>query len=114
MELKLRDGKYVLSDAGLPERVRGAEEVLQRALMRLAARRGTFWPDPEYGSRLYTLGRIKAGQRDSAARLFVAEALEKEPEITVREVRFTPNEDGGSVAVVLAAGGLETEVLLEV
>ena len=115
MELKLRDGNYVLSAAGLPETVGGAEELLQRALMRLAARRGSFWPEPEYGSRLYTLCRIKAGQRAAAARMFVAEALEHEPEITVKDVVYTPGADGGgSVAVTLSAEGTEAELMLEV
>ena len=115
MELKLRDGKYTLSAAGLPQTVSGAEELLQRALMRLAARRGAFWPDVTYGSRLYTLGRLKAVQRDAAARMFVTEALENEPDITVRDVVYTPGPDGGgSVAVTLSADGTEAELMLEV
>lgn len=115
MELKLRDGQYIVSTAGVPETVANAEETLQRVLMRLAARRGSFWPDPNYGSRLYTLGGLKAGQREAAARLFVAEALEGEQGLTIREVTYTPGAEGqGSVAISLSAEGLDTELLLEV
>lgn len=116
MELKLRDGAYVISPAGLPETVSGAEEILQRALLRLAARRGSFWPDPEYGSRLHTLCRLKPGQRASAARLFAAEALEGERDVILEDVTYTPGEgDGGTVAVtLLLADGTETELSLEV
>ena len=75
MELKLQDGRYVFDRSGALQTVEGREELLQRALMRLAARRGSFLPDPEYGSRLYLLGRLKPAQRAAAAKLYAAEAL---------------------------------------
>ena len=115
MELKLRSGAYVLSDAGLPETVRGAEETLQRALMRLSARRGSFAPAPDYGSRLYTLGTLKPSQRPVAARLFVTEALAGETGIGVEDVAYTPGPgDTATVAVALSLGGRTAEITLEV
>ena len=115
MELKLRSGAYVLSGAGLPETVRGAEETLQRALMRLSARRGSFAPAPDYGSRLYTLGALKPSQRAAAARLFVTEALAGEPGIGVESVTYAPGAgDTAAVAVELSLGGQAAEITLEV
>ena len=52
MELRLKDGKYDSIGARLCT-VSGAEELAQRVMMKLAARRGSFWPLPDYGSRLY-------------------------------------------------------------
>lgn len=115
MELKLRNGSYVLTAAGLPETVSGAEETLQRVLMRLTARRGAFWPDPDYGSRLYTLSRLKPAQRAAAARQYVAEALSEETDVTVEDVAYVPGtDDSATVAVTLLLGGRETELTIEV
>ena len=52
MELKLQNGRYSLSTAGIPETVSGAEETLQRALLRVCG-----------GSceRLTGCGRTQAG-----------------------------------------------------
>lgn len=115
MELKLRSGAYVLSAAGLPETVGGAEETLQRALLRLSARRGKFAPAPDYGSRLYTLSALKPSQRSAAARLFVTEALAGEAGVGVDGVTYTPGEgDTAAVTVALSLGGQAAEITLEV
>ena len=94
MELKLQDGRYVFDRSGALQTVEGRDELLQRALMRLAARRGSFWPDPEYGSRLYLLGRLKPAQRAAAAKLYAAEALKPETALRVGAVEYTPISDG--------------------
>ena len=117
MELKLQNGRYALSAAGVPETVRGAEELLQRALMRLTARRGAFWPDPNYGSRLCTLPRMKPSGRAAAAKLFVAEALSGETELRVADVALLPAGDDGaavSVAVTLEVEGQTAKLMIEV
>ena len=107
MELKLQDGRYVFDRSGALQTVEGREELLQRARMRLAAHRGSFWPDPEYGSRLYLLGRLKPAQRASAAKLYAAEALKPETELSVGAVEYTPLSDGCaavSVELLLSDG----------
>lgn len=115
MELKLRSGAYVLNGAGLPETVDGAEETLQRALMRLSARRGSFAPAPDYGSRLYTLGTLKPSRRAAAARLFVTEALAVEKGVGVEAVDYVPGEgNSAAVAATLSLGGRTAEITLEV
>ena len=78
MELKLENGRYTASGGGIAV-VSGAEELAQRITMKLAARRGKFWPMPDYGSRLYTLlSGVKPENRKSAIREFAAEALADE------------------------------------
>lgn len=115
MELKIRDGQYVLGASGALETVDGDAEAVQRALMRLAARRGGFAPEPEYGSRLHTLCRLKPGQRAAAAQQFVRESLAPETEIAVRSVEYVPGADGEAVVrVALAVGETETELSVKV
>lgn len=86
MELYLRDGDYLPDGKGGLRRAQGREELLQRVLWKLTARRGSFPFLPDLGSRLYRLGREKAGERDSLARQYVAEALADETELTVTAV----------------------------
>lgn len=83
MELKLENGKYISRNGGVAT-VGGAEELAQRITMKLVARRGKFWPMPDYGSRLYTLlNGIKPEDRKTAVREFVAEALAEEQGISL-------------------------------
>lgn len=55
MELKFDGGDYVRSGCGGFATVSGRDEALQRALMRLSARRGSFFPLPDFGSELHKL-----------------------------------------------------------
>lgn len=90
MELKLSGGSYVpRADGGL-ETVSGSEEAAQRVLMKLAARRGGFYPLPEYGSRLYTLCRLKPSEREAAAGQLIAEALADEKDVRVLTAEYLP------------------------
>lgn len=116
MELKLSQGQYVLSAAGGLETVRGDNETVQRVLMKLAARRGAFLPLPDYGSRLYTLCRLKPSERAAAAKQFIAEALADEKDVSVLEVEYLPAE-GDEAEVRLTLGfpqGEESLITLKV
>lgn len=57
--LRMKNGDYVPKGSGL-ETVSGSEAVLQRVLLRLTARRGAFPFMESFGSRLWTLGQLKA------------------------------------------------------
>ena len=78
MELEIKNGNYLPRQGGGFSTVDGQQETIQRIMMRLQARRGGFYPLPDFGSRLYTLIGMKRSERDAAARQFVYEALEKE------------------------------------
>lgn len=86
MELKIRNRDYVPDGMGGLQRVNGKAELLQRVLFLLTARRGGFAPLPTLGSRLYLLGREKPGNRQAAAKKYVAEALGGEAGVTVEDV----------------------------
>ena len=129
--LRMKNGDYVPKGSGL-ETVSGSEAVLQRVLLRLTARRGAFPFIESCGSRLWTLGQLKAAERQAAAaqvqaleaqadwvlaaaEQYVAEALAEETGLTVDSVTLT--QSGGECAaltVQLTAGdtALTAEVAL--
>ena len=109
MELKLQNGDYVPNGAGGLERVTGREELLQRVLFRLVARRGAFPFQPALGSRLWQLGRTSAAARQSAAEQYVAEALEEETGLRVDAVAL--EERNGGVTELTAEMTYEGQAL---
>ena len=115
MEMRLVDGRYVPDGVGGFETVSGAEEILERALFKLRARRGGFALMPELGSRLYLLHRTKPSARTAAARQYIAEALSDEPELVLTDVAVT-EPGGGALAITagFALSGDEETVSFEV
>jgi phage baseplate assembly protein W len=109
LELKIKDGEYVESRYGGFETVSGREETIQRVLMKLSARKGGFFPCPDYGSRLHTLPGMKKSQRSAGARQFVHEALADETDITVGEVTYAEEDGSATVTVELWIDGGESE-----
>ena len=55
--------------------VEGEEELVQRALIRLAVKKGSFFLNPELGSELTLLRRIPSSRWDGEALRLVREAL---------------------------------------
>lgn len=104
MELLIRNGDYTPDGKGGFRRARGSEELLQRVLFKLTARRGSFPFLPRLGSELYRLLREKPSAWNSLARQYAAQALEGE-ELTVEEARVTPVGDGAAVELTLSARG---------
>lgn len=80
---QLRDGDYRPNGTGGFLQAAGAEEVLERVLFQLSAKRGSFPLLPQVGSRLYLLPRAKASAREALAASYAAEALAGEPDLTV-------------------------------
>ena len=113
MEMKLRDGEYVPDGKGGFERAEGYEELLERALFLLSARRGGFAPMPEVGSRLYTLTQLKRSEREMAARQFAAEALYG-LSLGIGDVKVSETGDGLNVRFWLYSGdsGAYADVML--
>ncbi len=110
MDFKLSGGDWVPDGKGGFVTLTGAEETLQRALLRLTVRRGIlpFWPD--FGSELSRLGRVLPSQRDSEADRFVFEALQEEPELMVRDVTVTEVDGQMDVSVWLSARGVSARL----
>lgn len=113
MELEVSKGNYCPDEDGGLRYVQGYQETIQRIMMRLQARRGMFYPLPDFGSRLYTLPGIKAGERHAAARQFVHEALEKE-NVRILQLQCEDREDSLIIRLWLDISGRETELSLRV
>lgn len=112
MALLLKDGDYVADERGGLRTVEGTQDLLQRVLFRLQARRGSFPFLTKLGSRLYLLPRGKPGDRQALARQYAAEAL-REEDVEVTEVTVEDGMDGRlQVLVALTWNGerLEAEV----
>ncbi len=114
MEARIANGDYIPDGLGGIVRCQGADALLERVLFRLTARRGQFPMLPQLGSRLYLLAREPAAQRLSAARQYVAEALEAE-EVTITDVLLTPAGEGRiDIAVLLDYRGTDLSVTMTV
>jgi len=107
MELWLNQGDYVPDGAGGFVTLAGEEELLQRVLFRLCARRGAFPLLPELGSRLWLLGTEKPGSRLSAAREYVEEALAEEA-VSVESVTLSDGGDGRMLVTALLRHDTQT------
>lgn len=114
MELRLKNGDYVPDGMGGLQRVDGQEELLQRVLFCLTARRGAFPFGEELGSRLWQLGQLPLSQRQAAATQYVTEALAGERDLSVEYVELLPRENGAAeLRAVLEHGGEKLRVTLE-
>ena len=111
----MKDRDYVPDGVGGLQRVSGKEELLQCVLFRLTARRGGFALAPTLGSRLHLLDREKPGNRLTAAKKYVAEALDGEAGVTVEDVSLVYDGEMSYLRVKLRYEGetLELAVSME-
>lgn len=105
MDTMLMGGDHYTDARGLPVALTGARELLQRALIRLCVRKGSFALDPALGSELHRLRHSESEWNNRLALSYVQEALQGMPEISVASVSCTPGgADNLRVAVSLAVG----------
>ena len=112
--LQIRNGDYVPDGRGGLHRAQGREDLLERVLFRLTARRGQFPFLEDLGSSLWRLGRVGTAGRQAAAEQYVAEALADEEGLTVEAVTLTQEENMARVMVELTYQGEDLTVTLEV
>ena len=85
MDALLIDGGHLCDSLGSPVMVGGERELLQRAAIRLAVRRGSLPHDPAFGSTLHRLDADgPAGARDARALADARLALAPLPQFEVR------------------------------
>lgn len=104
-EMKIKNGDYVKDGNGGAVMLDGKEEMLQRVLYILTARRGAFPFMENTGSRLYMLSRTARSQRQSAAEQYAAEALGDESGLTVTEILLEDGADETTLVTVKAKYG---------
>jgi len=83
----LVNGEHFTDNRGIPIRISGERELIQRALLRLTIQKGSFTQDPALGSELYKLRDIRGGNLERAAMSYVQEALLNMPEVIVTDVK---------------------------
>lgn len=110
MDFKLQNGDYIPDGRGGLALVGGEEETLQRALIRLTARRGAFPWLPELGSRLYLLRHTRPEARAVMAEAYVSEALAAETDVTVEEWELEDGGDGRLLLTVRLRAGARSAV----
>lgn len=84
MDVLLQNGDLQTDRTGSPIKIDGAEELIQRALIRLAVKQGSLPYAPQLGSRLHTLGSGERKTMDARATALVREALAPISQIRVR------------------------------
>ena len=114
MELFLKDGDYLPDGQGGFCTVTGREELLQRVLWKLTARRGGFPFLPQLGSRLYLLSRQKPAEWQGRAEEYVTEALAEEADLRIDGVEVEPENGNLLVTVRLNWQGEDLSVKLGV
>lgn len=87
MDTLILSGDHAVDGRGLPIAVTGIRELVQRAMIRLAVKKGSFAPDPGLGSELFRLGSKSGETRDRVALSYVQEALAPIRELRVESVR---------------------------
>lgn len=79
MELLLQHGDHSRNGQGFLQEVDGAQQLVQRAMVRLTVPKGKFVLNPQLGSLLHTLGRTAPAQREQLALEYAQEALLEMP-----------------------------------
>jgi len=87
MDLELFAGDFIKDGNGRPKTITGAEELFQRAKIRLTIPLGSFACNPQLGSRLHTL-TADMPLREEKALSMAQEALRNLPQLTVEGAVF--------------------------
>lgn len=103
MDLKLSEGDFLTDENGRPKTVTGAEELFQRAKIRLSVPLGSFACNPQLGSRLHTL-TADTPLREEKAISMAQEALRNLPQLTVEGAVFQEG-NPSKVIITLNYGG---------
>lgn len=108
MDTAVASGDFALSGNGRPQTISGAQELFQRAAIRLTVPLGAFSYDTSLGSRLRTLTGVSVDCDEKALSL-AQEALRKLPQISVESAKYISGE-APSVKVTLNYSGKTKEV----
>ena len=85
MDTLLENGSHALDERGLPMAITGLRALIQRLLIRLSVRKGSFLPDPTLGSELYRLPCSGGEQTNRLALHYAQQALLPEPGARVEQ-----------------------------
>ena len=111
MDTALKDGDFYLGTTGKPIAISGIKELLQRVLIRLTVKKGSFIYDKDLGSNLYTLKNTNKDIKNQAI-IMVKEALADMREIEVEDIsiKFTDSSENLKLNVLLSINNNKEEV----
>ena len=112
MDTLLTHGDHATDARGIPVSITGTDELLQRVLLRLIVRRGSFKYDKDLGSELYRLSRDTSSATRRAALSYVREALSTLPQLSVVDVDIRTERERMLITVELSYEG--SRYLLEI
>ncbi|MFR1179007.1 MAG: histidine kinase [Acutalibacteraceae bacterium] len=115
MDTAISNGDFICDSKGIPVELTGYDELLQRVLIRLTVKKGSFIYDTSLGSRLYTLKSTDGNLKERALSL-VGEALVDISEVIVDDVFTTWTNDGENLelTVVLSINNEEKDVVITI
>lgn len=108
MDLELSGGDFAAGENGRPKTVSGAEELFQRAEIRLTVPLGSFALNPSLGSRLHSL-RADTPLREEKALSMAQEALRQMPQLKVTGAEYRDGSPA-EVRITLNCAGSSREV----
>ena len=113
MDTAISNGDFLLDSRNRPIKISGLGELLQRVLIRLSVKKGSFIYDKNLGSRLYTLNS-QVNNVQSKALSLVCEALNDMTEVVVKSVLAEFIDDGEKLQldVLLSVNGNEEDVVI--
>lgn len=82
----LAGGDHFTDSRRIPVSITGERELIQRALLRLSIKKGSFKEDTSLGSELYKLKDFRGGDITRLAQSYAQEALLPMPEVSVSSV----------------------------
>ncbi|MGI6402821.1 MAG: histidine kinase [Oscillospiraceae bacterium] len=104
MDTLLENGTYALDERGLPIPITGVRALIQRLLIRLSVRKGSFLPDPSLGSELYRLPCAAGEQTNRLALHYAQQALLPEARAKVEQ----------AVCYLMGEGGLAVHITVKI
>ncbi len=118
MDTALSGGDFLKSSNGHPVYVSNIEELLQRALIRLCVKKGSFIYDRELGSELYKLRNYYSDIQtlEEMALEKVTQALQAIPQLSVTGVELNTTNGGERLElnVLLKANGTSTNLEVKI
>ena len=112
MDTAISNGDFMLDSNGIPISIYGIQEILQRALIRLTVRKGSFIYDTNLGSDLYKLKKTTSTSNKSRALSMVKEALKPMSNVLVDDVstEFINSSENLKLNVVLRVNNNKKEM----
>lgn len=115
MDTALSNGDFICDTRKNLVELTGYDELLQRVLIRLGVKKGSFVYDKNLGSRLYTL-KASSGNLNEKALALVREALLDMPEVLVESVHTALTNGGENLAlnVALSINNTQKDVVITI